>query len=364
MSNFDCRYFYKKWIEDIFGAQDKTSGYVPHTAPFRGGAGGPGWGSAIAIIPWRYYVYYKDKKFLKQALPYIEKWINYLKGRLNQKGLINGDDDTGWGLGDWCLPLGEDIEWSNPRDDLIKLPAELVNTCFFVYCIKIYNKILNVLNENGYCFSEELDCAVKAVNNEFLGECYGEGIQGSDAFALYMEIVPPEKKKAVVESLKKNIENNGYTFDTGIFGTGYTLYALAKNGLNHYAYKMLTNVRYPSYGYMHKMGATSVWETWEGTGSRVHSGLVCYDSWIIRELAGIKPAEDDAADYNISPFFEREISFLNVKLKTNNGKICVGWNREEKTVFRVSVPFNTTARVFCNNEIKICTKGDYEFIID
>ena len=43
--------FYRKWFDDMEDARNRKSGYVPHTAPFGGGGGGPAWGSAYVIMP-------------------------------------------------------------------------------------------------------------------------------------------------------------------------------------------------------------------------------------------------------------------------------------------------------------------------
>lgn len=366
MFNFDCRNFYKKWIEDILGAQNKETGYVPHTAPFRGGAGGPGWGSAIAIIPWNYYLHYGDKKLLKKCLPQIEKWITYLTGRRNSKGLVCGDDDFGWCLGDWCLPLGKDIEWSNPRHDLISLPSELVNTCFYIQCISLYQKMMHILGEERYDFSAEKQEAKLSVNREYLKTHYASGTQGSDVFPLYVDIVPDDFKEHVLESLKKNIENNDFTFDTGIFGTGYMLSVLAKNKLNDYAYKLLSQTNYPSYGNMVKNGATSVWETWEGTGSQAHGGLGCFDFWLYQELAGIHPTDKGGfKEFKISPYFADEIDYVNAEYLTNHGYLKVNWKRSEnKILLYITVPFNTTAYIDVNDKQIELSCGNYEFKCD
>ncbi len=103
------------------------------------------------------------------------------------------------------------------------------------------------------------------VNKEYLKEYYSNGVQGCDVFPMYVDIVPDDNKVKVVENLKRNIENNNFCFDTGIFGTGYILDVLSRYELNDYAYKLRTQTKYPSYGNMLKQGATAVWETWEGT---------------------------------------------------------------------------------------------------
>lgn len=369
MYNFDCRNYYEKWINDILDSQNKETGYVPHTAPFRGGAGGPAWGSAVAIVPWNYYLHYGNKKLLKKSIQHIDKWILYLKQKTNEKGLVFGDDDIGWcsgALGDWCLPLGKGIEWSVPHHDMVKLPSELVNTCMFIYCIRIYQKMLSILEFDRYDYSEELAAATEAVNNEYLDRFYSSGTQGCDVFPLFVDIVPEDSRDSVIKSLKDNIEKKDFTFDTGLFGTGYMLSVLAKNGLNDYAYKLMNQTKYPSYGYMVKKGATSVWETWEGSGSKVHGALGCFDFWLYQELAGIKPtAKGGFKEICISPYFCDDIDYVKAEYLTNYGKLLVDWKRESNNVIlNVTIPFNVSAKVFVNDGEYDVACGKHSFCIN
>lgn len=63
---YDMTRFLRKFMDDISDAQNKVTGYVPHTAPFGGGGGGPAWGSASVIIPWLYYQFYGDSLSLRK----------------------------------------------------------------------------------------------------------------------------------------------------------------------------------------------------------------------------------------------------------------------------------------------------------
>ena len=52
----DMARFYTKWTQDIHDARNHKTGFVPHTAPFEGGGGGPPWGSghgpdALVSVP-------------------------------------------------------------------------------------------------------------------------------------------------------------------------------------------------------------------------------------------------------------------------------------------------------------------------
>src|SRR5690606_13433941 len=81
MFNFDMASFYTKWIGDISDSQNRQTGFVPHTAPFNGGGGGVGWGSAYVIMPWLMYRIYGDKRLLSEHYEGMKKWIEYLGTR-------------------------------------------------------------------------------------------------------------------------------------------------------------------------------------------------------------------------------------------------------------------------------------------
>ena len=49
MHNFDSKNFYHKWIQDIIGAQNIETGYVPNGAPWQPGCGG-GVGAVLSFL--------------------------------------------------------------------------------------------------------------------------------------------------------------------------------------------------------------------------------------------------------------------------------------------------------------------------
>ena len=77
--SFDMHRFYIKWAQDIANAQDPHSGFIPHTAPFEGGGGGPAWGSAAVLIPWYVYLYYGDRRILEAHYDVMKRWVTFLK---------------------------------------------------------------------------------------------------------------------------------------------------------------------------------------------------------------------------------------------------------------------------------------------
>ena len=361
MYNFNAESIYSKWIDDILASQNNRTGFVPHTAPFSGGGGGPAWGSAVAIVPWNLYMQYGNKDVLSKSRNGIINWIKYLVSR-KENGLITHEEEGSWCLGEWCLP-SKDL-WSEPHLDDIKIPHELVSTVYFIYCIDIYMKIMAVLNEEPEKWVvQEREEAIQTVNSTFLHEEYAEGEQGSNIFPLFVEIVPIEDKTKILNYTVKSIIDNEYCFNTGTSGTRFLLDVLDKYDRNDIAIKMMLNTKYPSYGYMIEKGATAVWETWEGTGALNHEGLTSAGAWLFYGLAGIKP-NAGYKDFSIKPFFAEELDNLDVKLECEYGEIALNWKRYNEGIdVNIKIPFNTTAHINLKDECFDLNAGDYKYHI-
>ncbi|PTY05979.1 hypothetical protein DB346_01020 [Verrucomicrobia bacterium LW23] len=126
MWNLDVGSLYGKWIADIFDAQHATSGYVPHTVPFYGGGGGPGWGSACIIVPWTYYQFYGDERILRHNYKRMHAWTRYLAAHTDDRGIVTHEEPGSWCLGDWAFP--EKAPGSSEK--LPHISPEIVNTYY------------------------------------------------------------------------------------------------------------------------------------------------------------------------------------------------------------------------------------------
>lgn len=59
------------------------------------------------------------------------------------------------------------------------------------------------------------------------------------------------------------MKKDGYHITTGFPGTPYVLFALADNGYEEEAFKMLLTDTCPSWLYEMKVGGTTIWERWD-----------------------------------------------------------------------------------------------------
>lgn len=362
MTLLEAEGFYRKWIGDIVDTQSPTTGFVTHTAPFHGGGGGHAWGSAIAVVPWNFYLQYGDKELLRSLREPIRKWIGYLADH-TEEGLVTHEEPGSWCLGDWVMP--SKYPWSAPHPDAIRIPPALVNTAFYIRCMDIYLKIcalLEIVPEEEIVQARSL--SVDALNRTFLAEQYADGEQGSDLFPLFLDIVPKEAEARVLEHLVADIEERGYCFNTGLMGTGWLPEVLHRYGRDDVTLKMYRNDQYPSFGYMLKEGATALWETWEGTGAQNHTAFSSMGSWFFFGLAGIEPNETKGGyrEFTVRPYFAPELEHLDVTMECPYGTIEEHWRREgDDILLQISVPFHTTATLILPDETKVLTAGRYEF---
>ena len=340
--SFDMTQFYRKWFDDMEDARNKNTGYVPHTAPFAGGGGGPAWGSAYVIMPWAYYCYYGDTTLLEQHYKGMKQWIEYLRTRTDDRGIVVREEPNGWCLGDWCTP--ENIE----------VPEPLVNTAYYYHVADLMSKIANVLDyrEDHNTFME-LSRKIKVdFNTVFYNpetNHYWEGRQGSDIFPLAFGMVPEEKKEKVFSALLKHLEALDYYFDTGILATPLLLKVLNDNNRNDIAYRIMNQRDFPSFGYLSDDNYTCLWETWDGRASRNHPMFGSVVAWFYNSLAGIRFDETKPGMKHIliTPPRHTELDFCKSSYESLYGLIRSEWKHKDDVFeLTVEIPANTSATIY------------------
>lgn len=119
------------------------------------------------------------------------------------------------------------------------------------------------------------------------------------------------------------------------------------------AYRMVTACEYPSWGYMIRNEATTVWERWEkgegdGMNSHNHPMYASVGAWLYRRLAGIQidPMSVGFHHFYIHPIFPKSLFFVNASVETLAGKIRSYWKKENGGLsLRVGIPFGSEATV-------------------
>lgn len=329
--SFDMREFYRKWFDDMADAQNSESGYVPHTAPFGGGGGGPAWGSAYVIMPWLYYCYYGDTGILAEHYEGMKHWVQYLGTRTDARGIIVREEPGGWCLGDWCTP--QDVE----------IPPELVNTAYYYRVADLMSKVADVLGKDAdvvyfttLCHKIKDDFNAVFFDKE---SChYWEGRQGSDVFPLAFGMVPEGMEEEVLGSLLDHLEETGYHFDTGILATPLMLEALSSSGHADAAFRLMDQRTGVGFGYLLDGKNSCLWERWNGWESHCHPMFGSVVAWFYRYIAGIRYDESSPGMRRIiiAPQPVGNLTECSCTYETPYGTVSCEW-KVKKGVFRLDV---------------------------
>lgn len=364
--NFNLARFAPKIMQDIRDAQ-LPSGLVTSIAPeyvvFEGGfRDSPEWGSASVIFPFMYYEFYGDNSLIVEYYDVMKKYVDYLTTTAKNHIVSHG-------LGDWC-DYREDQPYGVSHNTPIPLSATIHYYMVIDYLVQAATMIDK--KEDISFYSGLREKVKSAFNNEFFNKStkqYGTGSQASNAMPLFVGLVAPEDKQAVLDNLVKDIEEKGFRLSTGDVGNRYLFQALARNGLNEVMYKMHNHNEVPGYGFQLQFGATTLTELWDPRkgASWNHFMMGQIEEWFYRSLAGIDVDENAYTgfkNFNIAPQVVGDLSFVNASYKTLYGTIKVDWKVDNgQFEMDVEVPVNCEANIYLPQETNYTTVkgGKYSF---
>jgi alpha-L-rhamnosidase len=343
MLNFGMSRFYAKAVEDLADAVRPNGGFT-ETAPYVGisdeGLGddsGPvGWGTAQPFLLWHLYQHYGDKRLLEENYEAAKRWLALLRSRAPDGILDNGISD---------------------HESLVPKPRALTGTAFYYWNARLVASIARALGrQSDAAEAEALAEAIKAAFNlKFLQPGtgrYDTASQACQAFALYLDLVPPAEQERALAVLVRDIEDaHAGHLTAGIFGTKFMLHALADSGRTDVAFQVVNQSTFPGWGYMLEHGATTLWEHWEfsdNTYSHNHPMFGSVSEWFYRELAGINPAPDAVGFDKIvfRPQPVGDLTWVKASYDSVHGKVVSEWRWDAgKFNLRVRVPVGATATV-------------------
>ncbi len=347
--NYDISNLGRKNIQDMKTTQ-LENGLVPETAPeyvkFEWGGDmfrdSPEWGSNSVIMPWYMYQWYGDRQILESSYPMMQKYLSYLQTKANKHILSQG-------LGDW-YDLGP-----KPPGVSQLTPMGVTGTAIYYYDLNIMDSIAQMLGKPADAERyRKLATEVKAsFNQHFFNKetkQYATGSQTANAMALYMDLVEPQYRDAVLANLIKDIRDRGNALTAGDIGFRYLLRVLENAGRSDVIFDMNSRTDVPGYGYQLAKGATSLTESWAAlpTVSNNHLMLGHLMEWFYSGLGGIR-ATDGAIAFNkidIKPEPVGDVNFAKASYDSPYGTIRSDW-KKTATDFQITVevPANTTATI-------------------
>jgi len=347
--------FFTKWLKDV-AADQLPSGAVPFVIPNLTGNGtSAGWADVATIIPWNIYLAYGDQQVLRNQYPSMKAWVEYIRTQAK-------DDlwNTGFHFGDWLFyrPFDDNDGRSAVTDKY------LIAQCFYAHSTQLLINAADVLGKKDdvAAYSDLL----KRIKTAFLHEYVTpsgrlvSGTQTAYVLALEFDMLPEELRDQAVQRLVKNIQDYNYHLTTGFLGTPYLCHVLSDFGYISVAYRLLMQDTYPSWLYPVKMGATTIWERWDGIrpdstfetpgmNSFNHYAYGAIGDWMYRVITGIDTYAADPGYHHsrIDPHPGGGLTEAGADLQTGYGLLSSHWRMNADTLYMdLIIPANTTSSVF------------------
>jgi alpha-L-rhamnosidase len=365
--NMDVAGFFTKWLKDLSADQLKN-GAVPYVVPNvldTSYVAASGWSDAATIIPWTIYQAYGDKQILKQQYESMKGWVGYIQAHSR-----NNLWDTGNHFGDWLFYAGTDYE-----DGAALTDKNLIAQVFYTYSTQLVINAAGILGKDDDVkkYTILLNNIKKAFQTEYVTPAGRmiSGTQTSYVLALNFDMLPEDLRESAVKRLVQNIDDYDGHITTGFLGTPYICQVLTRFGYTDVAYSLLMKETYPSWLYPVKMGATTIWERWDGIkpdksfedpgmNSFNHYAYGAIGDWMYRDIAGINTDESSPGFHKIwiTPHVGGALTSAQADLQTMYGEVRSAWSLANSILsLNVIVPPNTTATVILPSVSGLITEG-------
>lgn len=356
----DTHSFFQKWMRDLM-ADQRADGAVPHVVPdptklnptdYPGFYGSTGWGDAVAIVPWQLYLHYGDTAFLKETLPAMVRWVDFVWS-ISDGPIVSPPREwgaRGFSFGDWLQPGGPSAK------PLPTIGDDAAATIYLFITATLVARIARIVgNADVATRLESMAAKVKAAfADEFVTAsgrlAYDD--QTSYALAFLHDLIPADRQEAARRYFKATIARADGRIGTGFIGTPALLPALVKIGEIGLATDVFLQEEVPGWLYQVKMGATTIWERWDAIqpdGSIYNPQMNSYNhyaygavcQWLLEGVAGFRPDETDPgfATVLFEPTIIAELSPVKAHHDSPRGLIRAEWTVDgDKVSYTVEVP--------------------------
>jgi len=348
---------YAKWLQDIEDAQT-PEGSIPDVAPayWNYYSDNMTWPGTYLVVADMLYNQYGDKRVIEKHYPSMKKWLQYMQTKFMKDYIIAKDK-----YGDWCVPP-ESPELIHSQDSLRNTDGALIATAYYYRMMWYMQKFAGLLNkpEDAKEYAELNQHIQEAFTKRFFNKqkkAYSNNTVTANLLPLYFGITPDSLREAVFNNISNKIwtANHGH-ISTGVIGTQWLMRCLSEYKLPDMAYTLISDTTYPSWGYMVKHGATTIWELWNGNtaapqmNSQNHVMLLGdLLVWMYENAAGIK-SDDSAAAFKkiiMQPTPLDGLTFVNASYQSVHGVIKSHWkNAIDRFTWNVTIPANTTALLY------------------
>ena len=375
--------FARKYVQDMYDWQ-KKDGRLPQIAPCGGVDfymscmnGSVGWADAGVLIPYRFWKLYGDDSLIRKHYGKMARYARFMIGRcgkftpLRHRLPLKGKAkkyvvNYGQSYGEWAEPA--DVfpnDWKN-----IVLPHPEESTAYTFFIMGHMAEIADYLGktEDRALFEEYRDGCKEAYRQLITlpGYTLDTDRQAKLVRPLYMGLLEGQQADYAKKRLVQAMENYGWRLGTGFLSTPFILDVLAGMDIE-YAFRLLENEEMPGWLFMPKNGATTIWESWEGTKAQggiaslnhYSKGAVC--EWLFKAMCGIRV--DGENHFTIAPRPGGHFTHAKASCQSVYGLVESGWEKNgDSYTFTVRIPCNTTAELILpNGNHDVVSAGIHQF---
>ena len=343
--NFDIVPLFKKWFEDLKSSM-REDGALPGVIPSSGWGfdAGPICDGLLYELPYRMYLYTGDSTMLMEAIPYFERYIGYLSGKIAE-----GHTFT---YGDWMGYTCSKV-----------VPKNFVRDFYLMKALDVTAFAHRLQGTDVALWEARFEKEKTAFLDRYLDENDRCVIDQQSSLAMILMTGLYRDREVIKKQLVAAVERDELRLTSGMVGVQYLYHALSACGRADLAYRMITETE-PGYRTWWRNGATTLWERWEGEndGSHNHHMFAGVISWFYRSLLGIEPKADAPGfrEIELAPQFIRALGSVSGHTETVMGRIDAAWRFEEGGVrYTVIIPEGMKA-TFRGEKLKA---GKNEFLL-
>jgi len=292
---YDTVSSYEDWIDSVATTQ-RPSGQLAAKSPISSSGYtwgfGPAWDSAFILIPDAIHNFTGRDRCIRKHYDGMRRYLDFCADMCPEHIAF------GFGLGDWSFPC----------DSGSAAPPELINTAFYyrdLCTVARFSALLGKPEERTY-YEEWAKTVRDAFLRTFRNGNGGFAENDCSSLALSVAFGLAPDPEAVVRLLTETVRRNGFRSRFGIMGAKYVPIVLAEHGRLDDAVRLLLQDQYPGYLWQIRRGATTLWETWEGTTSNGGASLnhIMFGSvpaWCFRYLGGFRFSPDAPGRMTLQP---------------------------------------------------------------
>ncbi len=354
LTNFGTRAFLSKWSQDMRTAQ-RPAGQIPCVVPSTGwgyyGLMGPDWSSALINVPYNIYVYNGDMEILRKNYDAIKRNCDFMES-------MTVDYTLNYGTGDWCPPFEGPAIGKNMGS--YKCPSEVSDTGFFYNAANLVAKMAKMFGEKeDEIYYSELAAKIKAVFREKFYDAEEVNVMGNcqtaTATMLYFNLCEEDEREPLLRRLIKQIEEQDWHLDFGVLGNKFVMHTLGSMGEGNVAHRMLAQRTFPGCQRWIDLGATTLWECWNGGGSHNHHMFSDVSSFMYKYVGGISPDENEPGFVHtiLRPSVDCGMESALAKHESMYGNVQCHWtNKDGVLTLELEVPFGCHATLYLPKHYK------------